>query len=304
MLGIVVGLCTISVLVNPFGPALPRVWISLMGSSVIPKVIIEHARLSPLSPEGMMILLLAAGYVYVILGVLPRGLRMAWLLPAVWFLLALSRVRHGPLFAIVTALAIADMLPHHPAYQKLRSTITSFKPLIRRQPAVWPFGCVVFALFTVALCVQSAGWKLPVIGAGRCVATNDIWPVDAVAALKRESTDAERPVRVFNEMRFGGYLAYAAPSSRIYIDDRCELHRDEGLLRYIELQTYPERIAGEAERYGFDYALIRHGSRVCEYLSHNDDWLLMHRNDTAALFKAVSTNRRQSVAIAKPIPQR
>jgi len=45
-----------AVLVNPYGPALPRVWIGLMGSQVLPRLIIEHAPTRLASIEGAMIL--------------------------------------------------------------------------------------------------------------------------------------------------------------------------------------------------------------------------------------------------------
>lgn len=301
LVGTIVGLCTIAMLVNPFGPDLPRVWVSLMGSSVIPKVIIEHARLSLVSPEGMMILLLAAAYVYTLVGVWSRGVRVAWLLPAIWFLLALSRVRHGPLFAIIASLAIADMIPHHLAYRRLTASMAAFNVIPCRRARAWPFAVAVMLAFSAALGVQAAGWRIPIIGADRCVATNDTWPVEAVALLDKSIAGAKTPAHVFNEMRFGGYLAYAAPDTRFYIDDRCELHRDAGLLRYIELQKHPERIAGEAARYGFDYALIRTGSPVCDYMAASRNWLLMHKDKTATLFRATA-NSPHSLAIAKPKP--
>lgn len=299
LVGTVVGLCTIAALVNPFGPALPRVWIGLMGSRVIPNVIIEHAPLSLLSPEGIMILLLAIAYAWLLLGTRRRGWRVAWLLPAIWFVLALSRVRHGPLFAIVASLCIADMIPHHPACTRLIASMTPFRTIPRRHPAAWPFAATIGVVFAATLALQAAGWRLPIIGAGRCVADNTQWPVNAVAALDREIANTGSPVRVFNEMRFGGYLTYAAPDARIYIDDRCELHRDAGLLRYIELQKHPELIDGEMARYQFDFALIRHGSRVYDYMTHSEHWSLIHTDETAGLFRAVG-KPPHSLAIAKP----
>ncbi|HPF39456.1 MAG TPA: hypothetical protein P5081_12495 [Phycisphaerae bacterium] len=301
LLATIVGLATISILVNPFGPALPRVWISLMGSSVIPKVIIEHARLAPFSPEGGMILLLAAVYFFLLNNVRRRGLRVAWLLPAIWFPLALSRVRHGPIFAIVTALTVADMLPYAPACRKWLDAIGPLKSAPRRRPGAWPFAVAVIVLFAAALGIQAAGWRIPLIGAGRCAPTNAIWPVKAVAVLDSDLGNASRSAHVFNEMRFGGYLAYAAPAAKIYIDDRCELYRDEGLLRYIELQRRPERIPGEAARYRFDYALVRTGSPVCTFLKTSGAWSLMHSDATATLLKSTAESSA-SCAIAKHQP--
>ncbi len=283
-----------TVLVNPFGPSLPSVWLSLMNSDVLPAVIIEHAPPGILSPEGLMITSLGAAYVLTLIAARHAGLRITWLLSAVWLVFALSRVRHGPLFAVAAAVTLADMIPHVAYWQRWRresgstTPAATFAPTDMRTAAQHcRFACIVGSAFCGALLLQSAGIVAPIVGAGRCQAAQSDWPVSAVAALREDArAQGLTAPRIFNDMRFGGYLIYTMPDAAIYIDDRCELHRDWGLLRYIELQQHPQRLAGEAARYGFDYALVESGSPLCRYLAEDCGWLLLHSDLTASMFRA------------------
>ncbi|MBK8270838.1 MAG: hypothetical protein IPK83_22030 [Planctomycetes bacterium] len=119
-IGIAVGLSTVAILANPFGVSLPRTWLGLMDSKVLPKLIIEHAATDLLTAQGAIILTIAGVY-FVLLGKSVRtGVKSTWLLPAIWFVLALSRIRHAPIFALVAAVVILDMVAHSP-FLKWRS---------------------------------------------------------------------------------------------------------------------------------------------------------------------------------------
>jgi len=303
-LAVVTSLCAATVLINPFGPSLPRVWVSLMGSRVLPEVIIEHAPLSLLAPEGLMILALGGLYVFTLMSARQVGVRTAWMLPGVWLLLALSRVRHGPLFAVCAAVVLADMIPHVSYWQRWRRDDARVAESSSGRRNV-RFAAVVASCFAAAFAIQTAGWTAPIVGAGRCRPTDDQWPVTAVDVLREDTLERRLPApRVFNEMRFGGYLIYAMPEAAIYIDDRCELHRDVGLRRYVELQRHPERLVGETARFGFDYALVATDGPVCKQLMDGCDWLLIHTDATATLFKSRNDPARRRLAIARPPRQR
>ena len=55
-----------------------------------------------------MILTLAGIYGLVLTRAWPGNRRITWLIPGMWFVLAVSRVRHGPLFAVTAALGVAE----------------------------------------------------------------------------------------------------------------------------------------------------------------------------------------------------
>lgn len=300
-IGLAVGLSTVAILANPFGVSLPRTWLGLMDSKVLPKLIIEHAPTDLFSEQGTIILTIAGVY-FVLLGKSVRtGVKSTWLLPAIWFVLALSRIRHAPIFALVAAVVILDMVAHSP-FLKWPSNSGQRFPLnspqgpsaFERQPRErmhfslrrWLTAPAPTALLIVmvSLLLQAAHVSVPVLGANWCRLDSAYWPVEATAALNRHLAAHPGANRVFNDMRYGGYLIYKAPRARVYIDDRCELYRDSGLLRYVELLKQPERIDGESIYRGIDYALVRSDSPSAKHLTTSANWSAIHHDATAALF--------------------
>lgn len=273
-----------AVLVNPFGLELPRVWLALMNSRVLPAIMQEHGPLEPGSPEAWMIFALAALYVGVLFDSRRVMLRVTWLLPLVWLVLAVSRIRHAPIFAVLAAVAVAEMLPCSALLTVLRdrrslfaaSGVGSSPPRAGRWAAP--------ALVLLVLAVQTLGWRLPLIGAGWARLSPDYWPVEAVQQLAEAAPETARP-RVFNQMSYGGYLIYALPSARVYIDDRCELYGDGFLKAYDALMRDPAGFDTEASRWNFDFAIVSSRSRLAEHLRANRAWRVVHRDDTATLFQ-------------------
>src|SRR5262249_22732967 len=112
LLGLLAVGCGLAAFVNPYGTELPRVWFSLMGSSILPLVIQEHGPLWGSGPAAPSVLLFGFVYVAALLGVLPARPRVTWFIPLIWLALAWTRVRHGPLFATTAVIALADIFPH------------------------------------------------------------------------------------------------------------------------------------------------------------------------------------------------
>lgn len=309
MLVVVVGLSGAAILVNPFGAALPRTWFGLMGSEVLPKIIIEHAPTELLSGPGMIVLLVGAIYFALLATVLRQGLRTTWLLPAVWFVLALSRVRHAPIFSMVAGVTILDMIPHSSLGRRLaqfggpvQENATSGTPFgagpaLAARPANWPIACA-FLVPLIAFGLQSAGIRVPVLGAAWARLDPAYWPVEATKRLEERLRGTTGTGRVFNDLRYGGYLIYASPRTPIYIDDRCELYRDEGLCRYVELLKRPERLAGEAAYRDISFALVRSDSRPARFLANSSEWTVLHRDATASLFERRTTTANDQLSSA------
>ena len=275
----------VAVLVNPYGAALPRVWLSLMNSDLLPRLMVEHAPLRLLSVEGLMILTLAAVYLALLATMWRRGLRATWLVPLVWLLLAFSRVRHGPLFAVTAAVAIADMLPLStmPAWFARRGS-DLFKAARCSKLGGVRIAAIPATLVLLAVVLQTAGIRCPLIGAGWCRLNGRYWPVAATRVLDDYVAKHPADRRVFNDMLFGGYLIYRAPKTLVYIDDRCELYRQSGLRRYVELHDHPARLEGLAAIDGLRLALVQSRSPMARYLGKSPNWSTLHHDATAALF--------------------
>src|SRR5262249_11285615 len=113
-----------------------------------------------------------------------RGPRVCWLIPLVWLVLAVKSIRHGPLFAITAALALADLFPftrspqclaRHSAYLYVPPSAASQKARPRLAPAWFtlPLGLLVLSLG-----LQAAGVAVPVVGRHWAVLNPQYWPVE------------------------------------------------------------------------------------------------------------------------------
>lgn len=288
IIGVVASCSFLAVLVNPYGTALPRVWVSLMGSDVLPKLIVEHAPMQVFSTEGAMVLMLATVYGALLVSTWRRNPRITWLMPLLWLGLTFTRIRHGPLFAVTAAVAIAQMLPYSPLAARLLGRIGQPPKLPKAttasslRPALIP-ACLV----VLAFALQANAIACPLIGAGWSRLSPRGWPIEATKVLRQCISPDDADVRVFNDLGLGGYLIFAAPRARIYIDDRCELYRDDGLLQYKEFLLKPTRIDAFATYEGIGWALTKVGSRFDRHFATSRIWACRHRDATAALYRRV-----------------
>jgi hypothetical protein len=319
---LVVG-CGLTAFLNPYGIALPRTWFALLGSPLLPRLIDEHAPLLQAGWAGGAVLLFGWLYLIALLGVVPRQWRVTWLVPLIWLALSFTRIRHGPLFAITAVLALAEMFPQIRWVAWLArqgSVVCRLRPTaavgdggiltrsvseahcspgepprsrfglvcgrlvhgdLRLAPAVLP-GLAVSA----ALVLQVTGISLP--GWGRQWVRLDprSCPMELVTELHQlESLDPEG-TPIFNEMLFGGFLIYYTPALRVFIDDRCELYGDDGLMAYaLALRDNPSQVERWADQYGFSLALTRAGSRFDTYLRQSGGWSILGETETATLFR-------------------
>ncbi|MGE3803867.1 MAG: hypothetical protein AB7K24_04230 [Gemmataceae bacterium] len=300
VLGLLIVACGLAAFCNPYGAELPAVWLEIMRLPQLTEIIIEHKPLEPAEADGLVTLALAAAYVLVLLTVRPRRqLRVAWLLPLVWFYLATGRIRHASLFAVAAVLALADVFPHTALARRI---VTSGSDLFvppredaprRRVPATaWLVpGLVVAAAFLL----QVSGTQVPVVGAGWARFDPRESPVGLEPYLRYDAAGTLRPpgTPIFNDLNFGGFVIYHAPNLRVFIDDRCELFGRDLLLEYNEARLIrdPEsdkKIGDWLSRFGFELALTQPGTALDAYFrSRNKEWKLIAETPAAALYQWV-----------------
>jgi hypothetical protein len=259
----VIGLCTacaLTALVNPYGLRMTHVWLALSASSVLPRYIVEHKPLDPWDASGKFVLLFGLIYSVTLLSVLPRRPRVTWLLPLVWFYFGCKSIRHGPLFTITAALAVAEMLPHTRWAQWLARQGTFLYRIPKPELVAsgsrldWRLAVVPITVVVAALLLQAAHWPVPVVGRGWVQLAPGYWPVETLPQLHEQPEGTP----IFNDMLFGGFLIYKAPNVRVFIDDRCELYGETFIEEFCEAELHhPERIDVWATQYGFELALVR-----------------------------------------------
>ena len=272
-----------------------------MGSPVLPRLIDEHRPLLA-SSTGAIILPMAVVYSAVLLGVRPLRPRVTWLIPLVWLGLAFTRIRHGPLFAITALVALADLFPQSCwAAWLVRAGSDLYLPPIPDpaprparldlRPALIPLGVVL-----TAVVLQVAGVRVPVIGRGWATLDRRYWPVDLLPELRAYEREHPEGTPIFNEMLFGGFLIYYTPGLRVFIDDRCEIYGDDGLLAYAgALERDPAQVDRWAQEFGFDLALTATGSAFDRYLRRANGWALVRETEVASLYRRIFNHGQHGV---------
>jgi hypothetical protein len=290
-------------LINPYGVNLIHSWFETL-TMPLPELIQEHGPLDLTTAIGCATLTLGAIYAIVLLTAWSQRPRITWLLPFVFFALAL-RVRNAPLFAITVALALPDMLPYsrlakwlqrrewlsipsetpagrHAHASRGHAASTSGKIFAILKNVLFPLSLVCIVLF-----LQSSKIPLPIFGSGWARFDPAYWPVELLPELRKinENTSASNR-RIFNDLKFGGFLIYHAPNLKIFIDDRCSLYGGEFLLAYDSARRDdPRQIDPWQGRYQFEYALVEAGTPLDAYLRQSDRWTLLGRSAAAALYE-------------------
>ena len=262
LLAAIVVACLLTPFVNPHGMEMIRIWQKIVGSKVLPRVILEHMPMDPTRPLGIAIVSLGAFYIAVLAGALPR-MRVSWLIPLVWFVLSFKGIRQGPLFAIVAAVAIADIWPHtlwHRLLVKHGDGSLARNDPPARNGLLWAAIPAIAVLLASTL--QANRIAAPIIGRGWARLDPDFVPVDLNDPVAKYAASVPPGTPVFNDANLGGYLIYYAPTLKIFMDDRCELYGDAWLQHYVEtLGLPPAELGQELERwrmkYHFDHALIQ-----------------------------------------------
>ncbi|HEY7422900.1 MAG TPA: hypothetical protein VH682_01445 [Gemmataceae bacterium] len=301
LLGVLVLACGSTAFLNPYGWELPRVWFALMGSSLLPQIIQEHAPLFKDGSAAWTVVLFGLIYLAALLGVPPRRLRVTWLLPLLWFVLAWTRIRHGPLFVLTAALALGEMYPHVRWREWLvrRGSITcrlqtndaAASTGRAWRPVVLP-GLVVLA----ALVLEAATASVAVLGHGWAYLDPSTSPVELLPELRAYEQVSPPGTPIFNDMLFGGFLIERTPNLRVFVDDRCELYGDSWLEEYASAyRHHPERIEEWAREYGFDRALVIPDSVFDCYLRTASGWAVVRKTEGAVLYRRVTSCRETEV---------
>jgi hypothetical protein len=287
--GVVLG-CELATLFNPYGLELPRTWFAVMNSPVVHQQILEHLPLIR-SPYAWTVVLFGAVYLAALLSVSPRRYCVTWLLPLVWFYLAWTRVRHGPLFATVAVLALAELLPSVRWSARLSRWGNDLFHLPdgwgRSNPG-WRAAVLPLAVVAAAVASQTAGVQFPLVGLGWATLDPKVWPLDLLPELREYERTHPPATPVINPMKYGGFLIYHTPGLRVFIDDRCELYGDEQLLAYVRAHDGdPEQVDRWAQRYGFDRAITVTGSPFDLNLRLSSAWKVARETRTATLHERV-----------------
>jgi hypothetical protein len=106
-------------------------------------------------------------------------------------------------------------------------------------------------------------------------------PVEAVNYIRQAGLTG----RMLNDYVFGGYLIWALPEQKVFIDGRCDLFDWTGVLseygRWATLEEDPKLLL---DKYHIDYCLLRKTAPETRVLRYLPGWWKLYEDDVATIF--------------------
>jgi hypothetical protein len=181
--------------------------------------------------------------------------------------------RNIPLVAL-TALPLA-MLHLDPLLRRLPEP-----PNLRRSFAEAHGGSWVPGAF--AACLVWLAALLGHRGGPRLLPTTfdaSIFPVEAVVTLRNEPGTP----RLFNEYTWGGYVLWADPGQRVFIDPGADFYGSAIALDYLRVWELEPGWQDVLTRFDVDAALVPTGTPLAQALAQEKGWNVRHADGTAVL---------------------
>ncbi len=186
----------------------------------------------------------------------------AWLALAVWAVLAVRYQRFAVQASIVATVCV---MPWWRAWV--------------RDPAASRGLAAALGVLLVSIAALSTSDRWPGVGPQR-----GRFPEDAVAWLRAHTP----PGPMFNSYNFGGYLLWAWPSERVFIDGRGPtVYAPEHLAALEAVYRDPPHFEALERRWGFRLAVVQRpgrGQGLYVWLRANPRWSLVHQDPLAAVF--------------------
>ena len=262
-LGLVLLLCGLATLVNPYGPRLLYGLAEPFSQPLVMAYVDEWQPLNFKEFYGKWFLVLLF-----LLFLAPIIWRFRWRLEELVLVLiaaymACVHQRIVVFFAILVAPALAALLAKWwSGYDQAKD-----KPLLN---AVL---MLVFALGLVVFFPSSASLQ-------QVIDRNQ--PRRAVDYLGQHPVSGP----MFNDQFWGGYLIWAFGGRHaVFIDGRCDAYEPAGVLGdYIGIVRADPGSLALLGKYGVESCLIERGGSLCALLDHQPEWKLLYQDDLSVLF--------------------
>jgi hypothetical protein len=257
------GLSGLAALANPYGVGLYRHVANLLVSSGVTGLIVEYQP----APFGTPSAAILEWFLLALVGLPAVSSRridryhLAQVL--VWLHLALTSIRHAPLFAMAAAPAIASLIDGLPL-----SSRCSWKRDARA--SIWPAVAAAVLMWVAARGVWLGG------------PDPRKWPLDALAVLDRQPLAS----RLFHEQDWGGLIeAETRPLRRAYIDDRFEVFGKEAIVEYVDALAGGPAWDALRDRERIDLVWVRRDRGLARRLMKEPGWMVLFQDRVSILFR-------------------
>lgn len=276
------GAALVGTLLNPVGPALFSHVTGYLGKRYLLQQTIEYRSPDFHQPQAQIFLLAVLLLVGLVAVSAQRPTFPRLLLLLVNLAFALYSARNIPLFAVTALPSIA--LAADPGWKRLRS-LARFRRAVAAGERVSSTGAWSLA--------AAVGLALLALAHGR-VAGRDLLPTDfdatrfPVEAVQRARA-ADLQGRIFNEFGWGGYLLYAWPEQRVFIDGQTDFYGEDLARAYVQVTELRPGWREVLRAWDVSLALLPSGSPLAQELAREPGWQVWYRDGTATILRREPT---------------
>ncbi len=266
-------------MVNPVGPALLGHVAGYLGQSYLVAMTLEYR--SPdfhqwIGRAFLAVLMVVVGALALSRRSVPMP-RLIAVLGTTAF--ALHSVRNVPLWGIAALALVAMHLNTEwrslglPLLRRIRG---AFDLADRQAGSGWWSVAAAVGLAAVALAGGRAGGVQLI--PDRFDPT--VFPVDGVEQVRT----AGIPRRLFNELAWGGYLLYAWPDQRVFIDGQTDFYGEELSREYVSMRGAEPGWHSKLDKWGIDAVILPFDAPLAEALAADSRWLLVSNRRNAEVY--------------------
>ncbi|MFL5506255.1 MAG: hypothetical protein ACJ8AU_05195, partial [Gemmatimonadales bacterium] len=262
-------------LLTPYGVAAPLHLAAHLGDSALLRTAHEFQPPTFTDAGSLVFLLLTIGAAIGFARAWPRnGLPSPHLIAILGFTVGgfLAR-RNIPLVAL-TALPLA-MLHLDPLLRRLPEPPNLRRSFAEASGGSWVPGAIAACLVWLAALLGDRGGP-------RLLPTSfdaSIFPVEAVGRLRSEPGTP----RLFNEYTWGGYVLWADPGQRVFIDPGADFYGSAIALDYLRVWELEPGWQDVLTKFDVDAALVPAGAPLAQALAQEEGWSVRHADGTAVL---------------------
>ncbi len=279
------GVAVLASMLTPSGPGLYAHTVAYLRDTYLVDITQEYW-----SPNFHQIpfALVVIDLVVIAIALLPRRPRFPTVtLIALNLGFSLMAGRNLPLFAIVVLPLVAAEVQRAFADRVPAWASRWVRPAAGRSGRLllaWPLAAVV-AMFYLARSVDRAAAKrgdLPAPKHELFPTTFDtkVFPVRAVRAARAAGLAG----RLFSEFTWGGYILYAWPEQRVFIDGQTDFYGDSLTKEFMAMRDLKPGWRAKLAAWKIDLALLPTPFQLADALAHEPGWRPVYCDSTAVLF--------------------
>lgn len=211
--------------------------------------------------------------------------RVSWLGAGLYLFFAASALysaRNIPLFALATlpwlAVWCEDVLEGGGG--TAATVLARLRGMDRDDRSLRPWGWTLAGIGLVAWAVGP--------DAARYQFDPEAFPVRAVERLSKIDTSGH----VFNQMRWGGYLLYAAPDILVFIDGQADFYGEELAREYLLAVNGQAGWRDVLDRHGVEWTLIGARQPLAQLLALDAEWSRVYTDHVAVVYRRSATRSR------------